>query len=583
MSELRANYGSLGAGHSEDPRLARASQFVTHLRAHPESAKRSLDELSKEFGIGPAVVEELIRAGVATGEPRPPFTKALMASIRGFFARIGQFFDALFDKPFLCLSLTMVVAIGLSATIDYILPGAGFQTLRIAIRLTALPGMLLFHLICYFRCANFKTTAIGTGLFMLLFAGMLTLSTIASSLPTGFEGIAGRIFFLFAGTFVFSLLYGIAGAGATLLGAIVRLREERVKRMHLSRHELLARMYVLQARLQEIPERHRKPEWRPLAWVRAHPYHFAAGYAFLQSAASYCVAFGTGFNPNNPTTIPLLYMLYGIATIPMGLAAIAIVGWCLRSARQAVPAVLAFGIPEVLMAFLPLPQAPDRWTSTLGVIGTTSLVRLGALLALRLGIHLTRELNRLRLGPEADESLLIAELLEIRRRLASAPVRVFLMVVDAAGSTKMKEGGDPLAVEYTFRLYQEWISGVVKRFEGRTVASTGDGQIVTFGSAKNALKAAKTLLLEVNDFNVQKNLLQLPFRLRLALHSGEVVAEVDEVQFANVIDVAAHAEKASPVGGIAVTEPAYEALGRPGAHTMAREIDGFPIYVLTIE
>jgi hypothetical protein len=60
------------------------------------------------------------------------------------------------------------------------------------------------------------------------------------------------------------------------------------------------------------------------------------------------------------------------------------------------------------------------------------------------------------------------------------------------------------------------------------------------------------------------------------------MADLDKVQFTHVIDVAAHVEKASPIGGMAITEQVWKALGEPEDFAcLGTEIDGFQIYAST--
>ncbi|HLK16752.1 MAG TPA: hypothetical protein VKT78_18235, partial [Fimbriimonadaceae bacterium] len=54
--------------------------------------------------------------------------------------------------------------------------------------------------------------------------------------------------------------------------------------------------------------------------------------------------------------------------------------------------------------------------------------------------------------------------------------------------------------------------------------------------------------------------LSRPFKVRIALHMGRVLADLTQVQFSHVIDVAAHVEKVSPVNGMALTQPIVQLL-----------------------
>jgi class 3 adenylate cyclase len=153
------------------------------------------------------------------------------------------------------------------------------------------------------------------------------------------------------------------------------------------------------------------------------------------------------------------------------------------------------------------------------------------------------------------------------------------MVVDAARSAEMKSHADSLAIEYSFREYQEWIAQISGSLRGRVHSTAGDGAIVSFPSAPDAFLAARRLQTDLERFNREVNRLPSPFRLRIGLHVGEVAGDLGKVEFAEVIDVAAHVQGASPVGGIAATEEAVAGLAREEFVPLADQVDGHRVYL----
>jgi class 3 adenylate cyclase len=202
------------------------------------------------------------------------------------------------------------------------------------------------------------------------------------------------------------------------------------------------------------------------------------------------------------------------------------------------------------------------------------------ILLVRFTAFFNRTLARYRSGSGSDEASVVAELLEIRHRLSSEPVQVYVMVVDAAGSTQMKRNADSLVVEYSFGRYQSWIARIVTESGGKVDLTTGDGAICAFSTAEQALTAARGIQGGVSDLNRDENRLEMPFRLRVALHAGAVVADLDKVQFTEVIDVAAHVEKLSPVGGIAITKPFLAALIQAPDLEAKGSVDGVDVFVV---
>ena len=110
-------------------------------------------------------------------------------------------------------------------------------------------------------------------------------------------------------------------------------------------------------------------------------------------------------------------------------------------------------------------------------------------------------------------------------------------------------------------------------------STAGDGAVVAFATCEKAFAAAKRLQTDVVRFNREENILTLPFQLRIGLHHGAVSAQIDEVEFTEVIDIAAHVEGRATVGGIAVTNDVIDVLDPAQFIPMAEEVDGKQIYL----
>lgn len=566
-----------------DARLLRASELVERLREDPGVAKIGVNKLSADFGLSQSIVEELLRRGVATGVPKRPATEVIREGFAKGWRALGRLLDSLFSAPLPFLVLSSVVGLGVIVLASQVAKSDPLNNVKMAIRISTALAVLLLHQVCFYRRADFRTTALGTGLFALLFSGFGAVSALQTGFPPMFQSAAGRVVYIVSSGIVFGIFYGTAATVATTLGAMVKLRDERARRMQLSRHELLSRLFEVQERLCCIPERARKKPAAILAWIKSHVEWAALGMSFTLALANYAIAWATNFNPGNPVNATSGMMLFGVVVFIAWILTIGVLSFWTDTLFKALSVAFLSTVGELVIGLMPYPgqaMAMSRVLQGLASSAALFLARLFAIGLIRIGLYLTTELNRMRLGEDADEASLIAEYLEIKRRLAAAPVTVLVLVVDAAGSTQLKEGADPLTVEFTFRSYQSWLASIFERHKGREVAQTGDGAIATFGDPDNALCAAREILESLGEFNETQNRLEAPFELRLAMHGGEVVADLDQVQFAQVIDIAAHTEKVSPVGGIAVTEPAYRALGEPRASRHDQEVDGYRVYVL---
>jgi class 3 adenylate cyclase len=201
-------------------------------------------------------------------------------------------------------------------------------------------------------------------------------------------------------------------------------------------------------------------------------------------------------------------------------------------------------------------------------------------LLIGMGGHIERRARVRRKLQENDPAHLTAEMVEIQWRLSPTAGSSSTMVVDVAGSTRMKAEADPLAVEYSFRAYHQFVSEIAQRRGGTMVATAGDGAVATFPSCGEALYAAKEIQTRIGEFNARANRLPSQFRVRIGIHTGRVSARLQEVPFNELIDIAAHIEKEAPVGGIAVTQSVVEDLEDERVAALKDQIDGHNVFVI---
>lgn len=175
-------------------------------------------------------------------------------------------------------------------------------------------------------------------------------------------------------------------------------------------------------------------------------------------------------------------------------------------------------------------------------------------------VHRVGNKFRKRLGlkdPAAERHELLHQLLEIQDQLKSDERVATFLSVDIVGSTKIKERNDPLSVEFTFNEYHKFVESVVVKSGGRVHSTAGDGVTVVFDDPKSAYAAGRALMAGLFEFNSFRNRLDKPLELRGGLHTGNVLApgqDIKSVNFAHVIDIAAHLQKVSPIGCLAVSD-----------------------------
>ena len=180
-----------------------------------------------------------------------------------------------------------------------------------------------------------------------------------------------------------------------------------------------------------------------------------------------------------------------------------------------------------------------------------------------IGVRQLANKYRNRLGlrdPAKERQDLLKQLNHLQDKLTSGRQYMTFLSVDIVGSTRMKESADPLAVEYTFGEYQEFVARITLKYGGRVHSTAGDGLICAFENPQHGFAAAKNIQAGIFELNAVRNRLGVPLVLRCGIHSGAVIApqsgDVTSVNFSHVIDIASHLQKLAPSGGIAVSDAA---------------------------
>ncbi|MCB8932793.1 MAG: adenylate/guanylate cyclase domain-containing protein [Fimbriimonadaceae bacterium] len=172
--------------------------------------------------------------------------------------------------------------------------------------------------------------------------------------------------------------------------------------------------------------------------------------------------------------------------------------------------------------------------------------------------------------PVQERQELLRQLVELQTKLRSGEQMLAFLSADIVGSTKMKEHADPLSVEFTFNEYHQFVEMIARRYGGRVHSTAGDGITCAFDHPQQAFGAGRTIQAGLVELNTFRNKIGIPIQLRVGVHAGEVNApsrdDIKSVNFAHVIDIAAHLQKVCPIGGVAVSEPAAKMIpGGPAA------------------
>lgn len=161
--------------------------------------------------------------------------------------------------------------------------------------------------------------------------------------------------------------------------------------------------------------------------------------------------------------------------------------------------------------------------------------------------------------PASERQRLLTQLVELQDKLRSGEQTMSFLSLDVVGSTRMKEVADPLAVEFTFSEYYRFVEGIAAKYGGSVHSTAGDGMTLAFESPYHAFAAAKNIQGGMPELNTYRNKIGMAMQLRAGIHHGAVVPQgegIRSINFAHVIDIAAHLQKAAPPNGIAISMPA---------------------------
>lgn len=290
----------------------------------------------------------------------------------------------------------------------------------------------------------------------------------------------------------------------------------------------------------------------------------AAFLAFNQDVRRFVLAGTLG------TFIGLLFSLTRTFGDPSGLvgtvAILMICGlvWNSAISKDGKTAAIAGGIGASVAFFMVtlfslilgmLPQVPTNGPAAGFILLFMPIGFVGGMIAFYGGGSLRKILGLK--DPVKERHALLQQLLEIQDRLRSDEKFVTFLSLDIVGSTRIKAESDPLAVEFTFNEYHKFVEVVATKYAGRIHSTAGDGVTVAFDDPKSAFAGAKAILAGMNEFNAFRNKTSKPIELRGGLHTGSVLApgqDIASVNFAHVIDIAAHLQKVSPIGCLAVSE-----------------------------
>ena len=136
----------------------------------------------------------------------------------------------------------------------------------------------------------------------------------------------------------------------------------------------------------------------------------------------------------------------------------------------------------------------------------------------------------------------------LRKRKLSA-----IMFTDLKGYSEKIRENETLTVKILEK-YQGFINSRVSQFEGKVLKTAGDGFLVDFSSAVNAVQCAVKIQEECYRHNRENPGEQL--QIRIGIHLGDVVIMEDDI-IGDGVNIAARIEPLADPGGICISRDVY--------------------------
>ena len=100
------------------------------------------------------------------------------------------------------------------------------------------------------------------------------------------------------------------------------------------------------------------------------------------------------------------------------------------------------------------------------------------------------------------------------------------------------------------------IHPIIKNFHGEILKGTGDGYLIEFNSAVDAVQCGLNIQRKVKDYNQESND-NKEILLRIGLHLGDILIKDDDI-FGDGVNIASRIEPLAEPGGICISQTVYD-------------------------
>lgn len=138
-----------------------------------------------------------------------------------------------------------------------------------------------------------------------------------------------------------------------------------------------------------------------------------------------------------------------------------------------------------------------------------------------------------------------------RRRLLS------IMFTDMKDYSKKMNSNENLALGL-LKTHNKIMNKTINEFDGRIVETSGDGYLVSFESAINAVNCARELQSHFNEHNKNRSDEEI-IEIRIGIHLGDVI-EFEEKLKGDTLNIAARIQQNAPPGKINISSNVFDAV-----------------------
>jgi adenylate cyclase len=160
-----------------------------------------------------------------------------------------------------------------------------------------------------------------------------------------------------------------------------------------------------------------------------------------------------------------------------------------------------------------------------------------------------------------------------------------IMFTDMVGYSALMQRNESLALDVV-REQQRLLRPILAQHNGREVKGTGDGFLVEFASALEAVSCAIEMQKALIEYNASAAA-ERGIQVRIGLHLGDVVVRDGDV-FGDGVNIAARIEPLAEAGGVCVSSAVYEQvrskidlsfvpMGRPQLKNITEPVDVYKV------